>query len=194
VGLFLLGMTVMTAGLKAVAGPALRTALSKAAATPLRGGFWETPGQFRAVMTSSTEAAANGLDTNAELCRDRAQASSASLVGSADGRTPRRMDCRSTDRLAALGAPGLGPRHAGHHALADDRALELGKDAEHLKHRLAGRRLGVEALLMQKQGNLGFAKVFEEADEVLEATTETRIMRCAPHETVLLVAFNPETG
>ena len=47
---------------------------------------------------------------------------------------------------------------------------------------------------MQKQVNLGFAKVFEEADEVLEATTETRIMRCAPHETVLLVAFNPETG
>jgi hypothetical protein len=74
------------------------------------------------------------------------------------------------------------------------RALELSKHAEHLKHRLAGRPLGVEALLMQKQVNLGFAKVFEEADEVLEATTETRIMRCAPHETVLLVAFNPETG
>jgi len=40
VGFFLLGMTVMTAGLKALAGSALRTVLSKAAATPLRGSFW----------------------------------------------------------------------------------------------------------------------------------------------------------
>ena len=40
VGLFLLGMTVMTEGLKALAGSALRTVLSKAAATPLRGSFW----------------------------------------------------------------------------------------------------------------------------------------------------------
>jgi phosphate:Na+ symporter len=40
VGLFLLGMTVMTDGLKALAGSALRTALSKAASTPLSGAFW----------------------------------------------------------------------------------------------------------------------------------------------------------
>ncbi|MBX9827494.1 MAG: Na/Pi symporter [Xanthobacteraceae bacterium] len=40
VGLFLLGMTVMTEGLKALAGSALRTVLNKAAATPLRGSFW----------------------------------------------------------------------------------------------------------------------------------------------------------
>src|SRR5499425_1092340 len=40
VGLFLLGMTVMTEGLKALAGSALRAVLSKAAATPLRGSFW----------------------------------------------------------------------------------------------------------------------------------------------------------
>jgi phosphate:Na+ symporter len=40
VGLFLLGMTVMTGGLKALAGSALRTVLGKAAATPLRGSFW----------------------------------------------------------------------------------------------------------------------------------------------------------
>jgi phosphate:Na+ symporter len=40
VGLFLLGMTVMTEGLKALAGSALRTVLGKAAATPLRGSFW----------------------------------------------------------------------------------------------------------------------------------------------------------
>src|SRR6201981_3441146 len=40
VGLFLLGMTVMTGGLKALAGSALRAVLSKAAATPWRGSFW----------------------------------------------------------------------------------------------------------------------------------------------------------
>ena len=40
VGLFLLGMTVMTDGLKALAGSALRTALGHAASTPLSGAFW----------------------------------------------------------------------------------------------------------------------------------------------------------
>ncbi len=40
VGLFLLGMTVMTDGLKALAGSALRAVLAKAAATPLSGAFW----------------------------------------------------------------------------------------------------------------------------------------------------------
>ena len=40
VGLFLLGMAVMTDGLKAVAGSALRGVLAKAAATPVRGTIW----------------------------------------------------------------------------------------------------------------------------------------------------------
>jgi phosphate:Na+ symporter len=40
VGLFLLGMSVMTAGLKGLAGSGLRTILGKAAATPLSGAFW----------------------------------------------------------------------------------------------------------------------------------------------------------
>jgi phosphate:Na+ symporter len=40
VGLFLLGMSVMTAGLKGLAGSSLRTVLGKAAATPLSGAFW----------------------------------------------------------------------------------------------------------------------------------------------------------
>jgi phosphate:Na+ symporter len=40
VGLFLLGMTVMTDGLKGLAGSALRTVLGKAAATPVTGAFW----------------------------------------------------------------------------------------------------------------------------------------------------------
>jgi phosphate:Na+ symporter len=40
VGLFLLGMAVMTDGLKALAGSALRVILGKATATPLSGAFW----------------------------------------------------------------------------------------------------------------------------------------------------------
>ena len=40
VGLFLLGMTVMTEGLKTLAGSALRGVLGKAASTPLLGSFW----------------------------------------------------------------------------------------------------------------------------------------------------------
>ncbi|MBR1122308.1 Na/Pi cotransporter family protein [Bradyrhizobium lablabi] len=40
VGLFLLGMAVMTDGLKALAGSALRAALGRAAATPLSGALW----------------------------------------------------------------------------------------------------------------------------------------------------------
>lgn len=53
VGLFLLGMSVMTAGLKAMAGPSLRTVLGKAAATPLSGVFW---GAFVTLLVQSSSA------------------------------------------------------------------------------------------------------------------------------------------
>lgn len=53
VGLFLLGMTVMTDGLKALAGSALRTVLGKAAATPLSGAFW---GGFITLLVQSSSA------------------------------------------------------------------------------------------------------------------------------------------
>jgi phosphate:Na+ symporter len=54
VGLFLLGMTVMTEGLKALAGSSLRTVLSKAAATPLSGAFW---GAIVTLLVQSSSAA-----------------------------------------------------------------------------------------------------------------------------------------
>lgn len=53
VGLFLLGMSVMTGGLKAMAGPSLRTVLGKAAATPLSGVFW---GAFVTLLVQSSSA------------------------------------------------------------------------------------------------------------------------------------------
>src|SRR5262249_20886500 len=53
VGLFLLGMSVMTSGLKALAGSELRATLSKAAATPLSGAFW---GAFVTLILQSSSA------------------------------------------------------------------------------------------------------------------------------------------
>src|SRR5271165_5226726 len=53
VGLFLLGMTVMTTGLKTLAGPGLRTTLARAAATPLSGTFW---GAFVTLIVQSSSA------------------------------------------------------------------------------------------------------------------------------------------
>ncbi|MDR0779712.1 MAG: Na/Pi symporter [Pseudomonadales bacterium] len=53
VGLFLLGMSVMTNGLKALAGPRLRATLRKAAATPLSGTFW---GAFVTLIVQSSSA------------------------------------------------------------------------------------------------------------------------------------------
>ena len=53
VGLFLLGMSVMTTGLKALAGTGLRTTLSRAARTPLSGAFW---GAFVTLLIQSSSA------------------------------------------------------------------------------------------------------------------------------------------
>src|SRR5262249_2989214 len=60
VGLFLLGMTVMTAGLKTLAGSALRTGLSKAAATPLRGAFWGAVVTLLVPSSSATSLTTSG--------------------------------------------------------------------------------------------------------------------------------------
>lgn len=61
VGLFLLGMTVMTGGLKALAGSALRGALGKAAATPLRGAFWGAVVTLLVQSSSATTMTTIGL-------------------------------------------------------------------------------------------------------------------------------------
>lgn len=53
VGQFLLGMSVMTGGLKGVAGSRPRATLSKAAATPLSGTFW---GAFVTLIVQSSSA------------------------------------------------------------------------------------------------------------------------------------------
>src|SRR5271169_1647620 len=60
-GLFLLGMTVMTDGLKATAGSALRTVLAKAAATPIRGAFWGAIATLIVQSSSATTMTTIGL-------------------------------------------------------------------------------------------------------------------------------------
>src|SRR5499433_1025349 len=61
VGLFLLGMSVMTAGLKGLAGSRLRTVLSKAAATPLSGAFWGAVATLVVQSSSATTMTTIGL-------------------------------------------------------------------------------------------------------------------------------------
>jgi phosphate:Na+ symporter len=61
VGLFLLGMSVMTTGLKGLAGSRLRTVLSKAAATPLSGAFWGAVVTLIVQSSSATTMATIGL-------------------------------------------------------------------------------------------------------------------------------------
>lgn len=53
IGLFLLGMGVMTDGLRTLAGSALRSVLARAAATPVRGAFW---GAFVTLLVQSSSA------------------------------------------------------------------------------------------------------------------------------------------
>ena len=76
VGLFLLGMTVMTAGLKALAGSALRTVLGKAAATPLRGSFWGALVTLLVQSSSATTMTTIGLVSAGLLTSRRDWASS----------------------------------------------------------------------------------------------------------------------
>jgi phosphate:Na+ symporter len=61
VGLFLLGMTVMTDGLKGLAGTALRAVLGKAAATPLRGAVWGAIATLIVQSSSATTMTTIGL-------------------------------------------------------------------------------------------------------------------------------------
>lgn len=61
VGLFLLGMAIMTDGLKGLAGSSLRTVLGKAAATPLAGAFWGAVVTLLVQSSSATTMTTIGL-------------------------------------------------------------------------------------------------------------------------------------
>jgi phosphate:Na+ symporter len=61
VGLFLLGMAIMTDGLKGLAGSSLRAVLGKAAATPLSGAFWGAVVTLLVQSSSATTMTTIGL-------------------------------------------------------------------------------------------------------------------------------------
>jgi Na+/phosphate symporter len=80
VGLLLLGMTVMTDGLKALAGSALRTVLGKATDTPLSGAFW---GAIVTLLVQSSSTA-----TSSALAAIGAGATAKRLTAAADQACP----------------------------------------------------------------------------------------------------------
>jgi hypothetical protein len=59
------------------------------------------------------------------------------------------LDPRSTNRLTRSGPICAGANHPGADTLGNHGTFELGKNAHHLEQRLAGRRRGVDALLVQ---------------------------------------------
>src|SRR5215813_635110 len=76
---------------------------------------------------------------------------------------------RSASLFAIGGRPSRLPSRL---ALLNYRALELGKDAQHLKHRLAGRCGRVETLLMQKQVDAERVKLGQERHKVFQAAPQ----------------------
>src|SRR5450432_1698220 len=55
--------------------------------------------------------------------------------------------------------------------LANNAPLELGKNAQHLKHRLAGGRRSVEALLMQEEVDALVVQPLQDAEEIRQRST-----------------------
>src|SRR5262249_60854779 len=76
--------------------------------------------------------------------------------------------CGASQRLALV----LGPFKASPDSFPNDGPLKLGKDTQHLKHRLAGRRRGVETLLVEKQIDLERVQFGQKADQVLQAAAQ----------------------
>ncbi len=85
VGLFLLGMSVMTGGLKAMAGASLRTVLSKAAATPLSGVFWGAIVTLLVQSSSATTMTTIGLVSAGLLTFPRGSVSSSARISERRG-------------------------------------------------------------------------------------------------------------
>src|SRR5258708_6236327 len=77
-----------------------------------------------------------------------------------------------TRTSAKLDAVRPSPRKATVDTPTHDAALELGKPAQHLKHRLAGGRRGVEALLMKEEVNALVVQALQDAEEIRQRSTE----------------------
>ena len=83
-----------------------------------------------------------------------------------------RLDRAPYTASPQLCALGLCARETSIDALPNDTPLELGKHAEHLEHRLARGRRGVEALLMEKQIDAFVLEALEDCEQVGQRSTE----------------------
>jgi len=85
----------------------------------------------------------------------------------ADCSLPPCVDPRPTDRLTALGALVSRPGKPGMDPFLNDRALELSKDAEHLKECPPARRGCINGLLFEIKIAPNGAEFAKKADEIL---------------------------
>jgi hypothetical protein len=76
------------------------------------------------------------------------------------------------DRPAQPFPFATGPRQPSADSFLDHRPLELGEDAHHLKHRLAGRRGRVDSPLVQEQVDLERMQLRQERHKLLQAAAE----------------------
>ena len=102
------------------------------------------------------------------------------------------MDCSTS--AAIFGRPpqlalGLGSGHARLDPLLDHGPLELGEDAQHPEHGLAGWRGGVDALLVEVELDVLGVQFSKERHEILQRAAET-INRPCGYE-IELFAGNP---
>jgi hypothetical protein len=105
-----------------------------------------------------------------------------------DPRSPRGDDRGHLVRIAIfkptaaeLNAIRLGPAQTGHDALADHRAFELGKYAQHLEHGPAGWCRCIEALLVQEQVDALGVKFAQEVQQVDQGAAEAIDRPCRDH-------------
>jgi len=124
-------------------------------------------------------------------------------------RTPGRSFLRRSRALDVgidLGSAELlslvpGPPQAGAHPLLDHRSLELGEHAHHPEHRLAGRRSGVEALLVEEQVDPQRVQLGQEVDQgvsrparFLPAWAQARLQKAPPLPARLLRRISPNVA
>ena len=96
------------------------------------------------------------------------------------------FEFRGNRRPAKPFALALGPRKPSADSFLDYAALELGKDAHHLEHRLAGRRRGVETLLVQEQVDPESMQFGQEAQQGLAGCGRAdRPTMPSPHRTAV---------
>src|SRR5258708_39343348 len=83
-----------------------------------------------------------------------------------------------TRTSAKLDAVRPSPRKASVDTITDDAALELGKHAQHLKHRLADGRRGVKALLLKEEVNAIVVQGMQEGEAVRPRSTQASVRPC----------------